>query len=130
MAWEHPTLTLSLKAAGDLSAAQYKYMKISAAETVTTCTAATDIPIGILQNDPDAAGKTAEVMVLGVSKVAGDEALTVGWLVGTSADGQADRKIPGTDTSEYVMGQVITANGAAGDYASVTVNGLNPHRAA
>jgi hypothetical protein len=130
MAYEIPTLDLPLKAAADLSSKQYYYVKITADSTVNVCTAATDIPIGILQNKPDAAGKTADVRVLGVSKLSADAALTAGWLVGPSADGQGDRKIPGTYTTEYAVGQVIVGVSNAADLATVTVDCLNPHRAA
>lgn len=125
-----PTLVKTFVAAGDLSAAQYKIMKLSADNTVTTCTGATDLPIGILQDKPDAAGKPATVMIVGISPVSADAALSVGAQYGTSADGQADAKTVGTDTTEYIIGQVLQASTAAGDHIACTVNCLNPHRAA
>lgn len=124
-----PTIIVSAKAGADLSAKQYFYVKLNADNQVILCAAATDIPLGVLQNDP-ASGQDATVMVMGVSKVESDAALTAGWLVGTSADGQADRKIPGTDTTEYITGQVIQGTGAAGDFATVALNCANPARAA
>jgi len=55
----------------DLSAKQYRAVKMKGTTEdfeVAAITAATDKPIGILQNDPDAAGKAAEVAYAGVSK--------------------------------------------------------------
>ena len=122
MAYEGVQLKLSgITASADLSAKQYHFVKISGANTVTVCAAATDVPVGILQNAP-VSGAAAEVTFSGVSKVSSDEALTVGWLIGTSSDGQADRKIWGTDTTQYIVGQVITATGAVGGIATVLIN--------
>lgn len=130
MAWEAPSFMIpGLVASGDLSSKQFHFVKLSAANTVAACTAATDKPIGILQNKPTN-GQNAEVMALGVSKLSSDAALSVGDSVGPSADGQGDAKTPGTDTTEFIGGQVIEATTTAGGLATVTVNCLNPHRAA
>lgn len=114
-----------ITASADLSAKQYYFVKISGANTVDVCSGATDVPCGILQNTPTS-GQAANVAFSGVSKVSSNEALTVGWLIGTSADGQADRKIIGTDVTEYYVGQVLTATGAAGGLATVLINCANP----
>jgi len=128
MAYEIPVLTLSLVAGGDLSSSQFKYVKLNSSGQVVDIAAATDIPVGVLQNKP-ASGVLAEVMALGVSKIQGDADLAKGAQIGTSADGQADAKIAGTDTTEYVVGQVIDDNTAAGGLITATVNCLAPHRA-
>ena len=126
----HSILTLGLEANEDLSSDQFMFVKLNADRKVIACVAATDVPIGVLQNKPDAAGKQAEVMVIGVSKVSSDASLTYGNLIGTSADGQADAKIPGTDTTEYIVGQVIKGSGAAASMAEAAINCLAPVRAA
>lgn len=131
MAVELPILMKTFEAAGDLSTKQYFFMKLTATfNRVTTCTAATDVPIGVLQNKPDAVGKAAEVMVVGITKGSADAALSIGNLIGTSADGQVDAKTVGTDTTEYVVGQVLEAATAAADIITMTIDCLNPHRAA
>jgi hypothetical protein len=129
MAYEIPVFTFTLAAATDLSAKQYYYVKLNSSGKAAICAAATDVPIGILQNEPTA-GVEAEVMSLGISKLSSDAALTIGNLVGTSSDGQGDAKTAGSDTTEYVCGQVLTASGAAAGLATVTVNCLAPFRAA
>ena len=126
-----PSIIVGIEANADLSAAanQYKFVKLTSAK-VALCAAATDIPIGVLQNKPKA-GETADVLALGVSKVRSDANLVAQDLIGTAADGEADAKVPGTDTTEYVVGMVlIDTSAAAGDYTTAYINCLNPHRAA
>lgn len=120
-----------LVAGADLSAAsaQFKFVKLSAAKTVVLCNGATDKPIGVLQNRP-ASGAIANVVFFGVTKVQGDANLGYGDLIGTSADGQADAKTPGTDTTEYVVGVVISDNTTAGGICTAVVNCASPARAA
>ena len=131
MAVELPVFMKTFEASGDLSTKQYFFMKQDTTfNRVTTCTAATDVPIGVLQNKPDAAGKAAEVMIVGLTKVSADAALTIGNLIGTSADGQADAKTVGTDITEYVVGRVYEAAAAAADLVGAFINCCNPHRAA
>lgn len=128
MAHQVPVLVQTYKAAGDLSAKQFYFVKLSAADTVDVCSAATDRAIGVLQNKPDAANKAAEVMLLGISKVSSDAALSRMDLIGPAADGQADAKTPGTDTTEYIHGVVIEASGGAGQLASALISCV-PHKA-
>jgi hypothetical protein len=118
MAYEGPmTLIPGLTASADLSAKQYYFVKISGDKTVTVCAATTDKPIGILQNDPES-GEAAVVASGGVSKVSGDADLTAGNSVGTSADGQA-AAYTASDTTKYIVGQVILGNSAAAGLATV-----------
>ena len=131
MAYEGQQILVPALVAGeDLSAKQYYYVKLSANNTVIAPTLATDIPIGVLQNNPDASGKSATVCSIGVTKVSSNEALTAGWLIGTSADGQADRKIAGTDPTEYITGQVIVGSTAAAGLAVAVINCASVSRAA
>lgn len=131
MAWESgPAIKLVGYTAGaDLSNSQYHFVEIGAGKTVTVCNAATDIPIGVLQNKP-ASGQTAEVLMCGVSKVVADADLAIGDLIGTSGDGQADAKVPGTDTTNYIVGRVLEENTTAGGIVTAAINCLAPSRAA
>ena len=122
-------LKSSFIAGGDLSAKQYYFVKLSADNTVVVCAGATDLPVGVLQNNP-VSGQTAEVCVIGETKISGDADLDAGHLIGTSADGQADRKIAGTDTTEYIVGVVKKGNTAAGGLVTAFVNCASPSRAA
>lgn len=123
MAYEGPTpLKLTgLTASADLSAKQFYFVKISGVNTVTVCAALTDKPIGVLQNAPTS-GQEAEVVCVGVTKISSDAALTAGNSIGTSADGQADAKTIGTDTTEYVVGQCLTTTTAAAGLVTAVIN--------
>lgn len=123
------SLKITLVAGADLSADQYKFVEIGTGGVVTLCNGATDKPIGVLQNAPKS-GEEAEIVVAGGTKVVAGAALTVGTLIGTGSTGKADAKVPGTDTTEYVVGTVILAAGADGEIATAVVNCAAPHRAA
>lgn len=131
MAYENPILMKSFEAAADLSSYQFHFVKMTANNTVGICAAVTDKPIGILQNTPNAAGKSADVMIMGISKlvVGGGVTLSVTELVGTDASGEGDDIAPGTDITQYVCGQVIIGAGA-GELATVAINCANIQREA
>lgn len=134
MAWEMPLFNVTFEAGEDLTAAgvQYKLVKLDANGRVVVCTGVTDKPVGILQESAPVAtvGTEVVVMMAGISKVQGDADLAIGDFIGTSADGQADAKTPGTDTTEYVVGRVLKDNSAAAGYATVAFSCLNISRGA
>jgi len=107
-------------ASADLSTKQYHFVKMSGNDTVTVCAAITDVPVGVLQNNP-ASGGVAEVALLGVTKVVADGTLAAGNLIGTSADGQADAIAAGTDTTVYLMGVAVSA-ASAGQTTTMILN--------
>jgi hypothetical protein len=119
---------LNFTAGADLSAKQYFFVKLSAANTVTVCAAATDIPIGVLQNAPES-GQTAVVRPFGITKLYAGGAISAGNLIGTDSAGEADAKTSGTDTTNYVCGQALTA-ADDGDVFKALINCTNPNRAA
>jgi len=119
---------ISLAAGADLSSDQYKIVKLSGSGVILTA-AITDIPVGVLQNDP-ASGETASVAVDGITKVVASEAISVGALIGTTDDGKAVDVVAGTDTTAYVIGQAVTAATADGDVITITLDCKSPARAA
>ncbi len=125
MAYESPAIDLgTLTAAADLSDKQYYFVKLASATTVNVCSAITDLPIGILQNKPDASGKQAVVRIFGISKASADGTITAGRWISTSADSQAAGITPGSDTTQYVMGQAIQA-ASAGETFTMFLNPSN-----
>ena len=120
---------ITLEAGEDLSTKQYYFVKLDASGHAIVCTGATDKPVGVLQNNP-VETQAAEIVVVGLTKVSSDAALAIGDLIGTSADGQADAKTVGSDTTNFVVGTVLTTTGGVGVIGSVLVNCANPHRAA
>lgn len=107
-------------ASADLSTKQYYFVKMSGNNTVTVCAAITDIPIGVLQNNP-ASGQAAEVCLFGITKVVADGTLAAGNRIGTSADGQADAIAAGVDTTVAIVGQALNA-AAAGNTVEIFFN--------
>jgi hypothetical protein len=126
MAYEIPVLIVAHEAAADLSAKQFYFVKMATGGKVDVCSATTDVPYGVLQNTP-LSGAEAEVLVFGLSKVSSDAALAVGNLVGPAADGQAAAYTAGSDTTKYILGQVVLASSAADEYATALICGV-PHR--
>ena len=121
-------VVLSIPAGADLSAKQYTFVKISGTGVVAVA-ADTDVPIGILLNDP-ASGETAAVAVSGICKLKASAAITAGAVIGTAAAGTAVTRTVGTDTTKYILGRAITAAGASGDIITVAVDCASPARAA
>ena len=113
----------TLTAGADLSGKQYHFVSLASATTVNVCTAITNSPIGILQNDPTS-GQSAVVRISGVSKVVADGTLAAGNFIGTSADAQADAIGSGTDTTVYMMGQCVEA-ASAGETTTMILNVAN-----
>lgn len=120
MAWEKNQQCVTMIAGEAMTSSQYKFVKLSAANTVVVCSGNTDKPFGVLQNAP-ASGGAAEVCYAGVTKVQGDADLAYGDSIGTSADGQA-AAYTASDTTKYIVGQVIEDNSAAGGYATAVID--------
>jgi len=129
MSTERSGYSKTFLAAADLSSYQYYWVKVSAANTVDVCSALTDKPIGILQNEPSAAGQPAEVMIFGVSKASADASVTVASVIGTSADGQCVSVTEAENATAYACGTCLVAAGSgnAGQLAEVFVDCGNPH---
>ena len=131
MAYEisNGTLKVTLVAGADLSAKQYFFVKMSADNTCVLCSAATDAPIGVLQNAP-ISGAEASVTVIGGTKLVAGAAIAAGVKIGTASTGKADAKVAGTDTTEYTVGQVLLASAADADLLTAVINCASPNRAA
>lgn len=120
MAVEQNVICISALAAGDLSAAQYLAMKISAANTVTTTAAVTDVGIGLLQNDPAAAGRAATVAVMGVAKgMLGATVSTAGTIVAPMANGRLQTAV----ATQYPLG-ICLGTGVDGDIVDILLLSL------
>ena len=126
-----PILSYGFIAGEDLSAAQFKFVYLSADLTVKRCTAATDIPIGILQNKPAVAGQAANVVVAGVSRlVTGTGGATLAAAIGVEADSGAPGNVDGgrgiIKTTNKDIGAAVVIQAALEDeIAVVFVNCMN-----
>lgn len=124
-----PELRIGIEAGADLSGEQFQFVKVSGGK-LAKVTGATDKPIGVLQENDVTSGRIGEVVVFGPTYVVAADVIAQDALIGTGADGRADTKIPGTDTTEYVCGRALEAAGAAGQQIQAVVNCITPHRAA
>lgn len=130
MAYEIPgAYQITLEAAADLTAQQYKWVKLDGNGKIVPIAAITDRPVGILQDAP-ASGRPGCVMVCGVSMISANASISAGVVAGTSNDGQVVAIVPGTDTTQYILGQMLEGAGAANEYGTVLFDCRAPGRAA
>jgi len=101
------SVKVTLVAGADLSAKQYTFVKLNSSGEAVAAAAATDIPVGVLQNAPTS-GQEAEVLVVGGTKIVAGAAIAEGAQIGTSSAGKAVALVAGTDTTKYVVGTLIT----------------------
>tara|TARA_Y100001938_G_C8073324_1_gene424446 strand:+ start:1670 stop:2050 length:381 start_codon:yes stop_codon:yes gene_type:complete len=125
MATQESLKCITLEAGADLSGDQYKFVKLSAGKAVL-CSAATDIPVGVLQNKP-ASGAAATVAVSGVTKLLSGGTISSGDQLGTDGSGTGDTKTS-ADTTEYVCGTAL-ADASSGEVLSALINTEAPHKA-
>lgn len=121
------SVKVTLVAGADLSAAQYKFVKLNSSGQAIIAAAATDSPIGVLQNAP-LSGQEAEVLVVGGTKVVAGAAITLPSVIGTDANGKAVA-LATTDTTKYVVGSLLTASAADANVVTAVINCANATRA-
>jgi hypothetical protein len=108
-----------LAAGADLSANQYRFVKAGATEgQVVAIAAATDKPLGVQYDTPNAAGKAIEVVSAGIVEVTAGAAVAYGAEVQTNASGKAIT----VTTGGTVVGRALQAATADGDRIAVLLN--------
>lgn len=113
---------VSLKTAGDHSAKQYYFMKMSGDSTCAVCSGATDKPIGVQQSKPvSTTGVAVRVAYQGYVKVLAGGTVAAGDKIGTDANGKAVAYVPGTDTTKYIVG-VCVVGGASGEVIEAIID--------
>lgn len=115
MATENLGKCITVPAGADLSASQYCFVKLNSSGQAVLPSTGGDA-IGILQNNPNAAGQAAVIMVgNGVSKLKAAAATTLGDYVSTDNAGK------GLDnaTGDYRLGQYLEAATGANQIVSV-----------
>ncbi len=129
MAYEERGIDVTFPAEEDLSNDQFRIMVLTSTGTVRRPDAATDIPIGVLQTAPPAAGLPAVVRLIsggGISKV------QLGGTVASGATVQCEY-VSATDagkaianvTTGYCVGQLVQG-GVEDDLASVALGSYLP----
>lgn len=109
-------VSITLQAGSNLSAAAnlYKFVKLSSDGQIDVVSSAGGDAVGVLYNDPNAAGKAAQVAVAGVVKIQAGATIDEGVKIQSADDGQADVAASG----DHVLGVALTA-GDAGDIISM-----------
>lgn len=128
MAFEYGGKTISLISSGDNSGNQYLLIKQSTAGNATICTAASDKPIGVIQNTPSTGGgDAASVQIDGVSKVMKNStsvaAIAIGdSLVPTTAGGIQPKTAE--TLGQYIIGEAMTAmsSGSTGPISMIVTH--------
>jgi len=111
---------ITLVAGGDLSSSQYKFVKLNSSGQAVAVAAATDAPIGVLQNTP-LAGQEAEVVVTGGTKLLLGGTVAAAGRVSPNATGAGVAIVAGTDTTKYLAGTALTG-GASGEIITAVVS--------
>ena len=81
-----------LRAEQDVSTLQFRAVEVSGSFQVDVCDNAADLPIGVLQNKPAAAGRAAEIRSQGITKWEAGGTISAGDKVGTDSVGRAVTK--------------------------------------
>jgi hypothetical protein len=103
---------LTATAGSDLSAKQYYVLRVTGSNTVDVATAATQVAVGVLQNNP-ASGEAATYSMEGCRvKVYAGAAIAAGASLTANASGQA---ITG-GTGDQCFAIALTAASAGGEY--------------
>lgn len=103
---------------------QFKFVKLSADNTVVLCAATTDIAIGVLQAPVKATGDPVDVTVAGETMVQAGASITAGQPIGPNASGQAQTAV----ATQFVAGVAVNVAGgiSAGNLITAVVNCANP----
>lgn len=109
MAFEENKISVTLPASGDLSASQYCFVEVNSSGQAAVLGAGLAAD-GILQNDPNAAGRAAEVAISGIVRVKCGGVVTRGGPVASDSAGKAVNAA----TGNIILGTALEtgANGA------------------
>lgn len=120
MAKQFSGIDIPMKAYDDLSSSQWLFVKMNGNDTADLCGAATDIVMGILQ-DEGSTGQGITVRTVGHSKVYLGGVVAAGDLVGTDSAGKAVKITAGTSTTAYVAGRCVVG-GNTGEVGEINLN--------
>jgi len=115
-AWEAGQILIPAVAGEDLSGKQYRFVRLSGANTVSAISATTQVPVGVLQNDPES-GEAAAVAIAGVSKVEAGGTVTAGYVV--TCDDQG--RVVNATAGGYEVGIAWTAASSAGELCTIQI---------
>jgi hypothetical protein len=112
---------VSTYASSDVNGVQaFRFVRITASQTIDRCSAITQVPLGVVQESVDVAkvaqGKAVvNVRLIGISRVTAGAAVAIGAEVSTDTTGRAITAA----TTARVAGTALQAAAAAGDQIDV-----------
>jgi len=115
-AYEADLVSQAFEADTDLEDYQYYPMKMNSDEEMVLASDAGDFMLGVLQNAPAAAGRTALVAVEGITKAVGGAVIAAGAMVQIGAGGKFV-----TQTTGVAAGMAVTGCGADGELFSLKI---------
>ena len=118
MAVTQEGIDITMPAAADLSAQQFRAMIVDTNGQATTSAALGKV-IGILQNKPAAAGRGARIRISGTSKLQGGAALAEQDYVASNAQGFGTAA---ASLNDEVFAIVLTQTGGSGDITDVLIH--------
>ena len=116
MATKNALHTISVEAGQDLSANQYYFVAMASDGQVDPAGDGA-LALGVLQDDPAAAGRAASVAIGGQTKVVAGGAITAGDQVASDANGKAVTAA----TGDNVLGIATQTANADGDIISIVL---------
>ena len=122
---------MPFEASGDLSSKQYHIVaKNAVARQVFVANSDDDVIVGVLQNKPAKAGRSATVRIGGIAKVKAGAAVAAGNRVTADAMGRAIKSTYANADLVSQLGVALTAATAADQFIEVLVQPVTAHQGA
>ena len=115
MSYENKGMTITLKAAADMTGKEFVPVKVSGENTFAICGAAEEA-VGFLQREVKA-GEAGQILIQGITFAKANAAITAGALVASTATGTVATGTAG----QKCVGIALTAATAANDIISVLI---------
>lgn len=120
MAKQYDGQDVSFKAYDNMGTSEYLFVKAtSTADTVDVCSAATDVVLGVLQ-DEGTTGQGVGVRLFGHTKIILGETVAAGAILGPDTSGRGVAVVAGTDTTTYRAG-ICTVGGDVSDVGEMVL---------
>lgn len=119
MAYDNPKGKISLPANADLSASQYCFATVNSSGKAIINATLGGAVLGVLQNNPDAVDKVAEIACEELCKVKAAAAIVPGNLVASDATGKAVVATSG----QYALG-IALSTAASGEFVTIMILNL------
>lgn len=113
MAYKNQQTSVTLEAGADLSANQFHFVTLDSDGQLSVSTDGA-ASVGVLLNDPSAAGRAAEVCIGGLTRVEAGDTIAAGADVASGATGEAITAA----TGDAILGTAVTG-GADGEVISI-----------